>query len=684
MDQVIRYVKGVGPKKEKILNRIGVFTLRDLLYYFPVRYEDRRKVNAINSLSEGDSSLIRAQAVSTKMKRSFYGRKTIFQAILQDSTGSILSVWFNQPYLNNYIEKGKEYYFYGKVRFHKGRLQLVAPEFDSVENESDSYISGIVPFYRLTYKLTQNALRKLVYYCLSATGFDLTDPLPFRVRKEYGFPNIKEALIKMHYPPDFKSLRESRRRFIFEEFFLSQILIYRRKAEYRMKKRIPLRIEQDIIKKVENNFGYKLTNDQEKSLNSIISDLSSPYRNSRLLQGDVGSGKTIVACIASFCVAASGFQAAFMVPTEVLAFQHFETLKKLSENLNIRIAVFTSSLKKKQKDSICRGLENGELDIVIGTHALLDQKLKLKNLRLIVIDEQHRFGVAQRAVLAHKGTNPDVLVMSATPIPRSLALTFYGDLESSQIKEYPKGRKFPDSKIIKEKDRVKMYDFIREKVKQGRQAYIIYALVDDNEETDLYPAVDMFKELKKEFKNLNLGLLHGRLKPLEKQEVLKDFRKKKIDVLVSTLVVEVGVDVPNATLMAVENPERFGAAQLHQLRGRIMRSTFDSYFFMVVKDNIAESSLERLKIIEKTNDGFEIAEEDLKLRGAGDLFGTVQAGFLPQRVANIKDDLEMLKSARKKAFEIIEKDPRLELSENKNLRREIEGALEKCLFWQPS
>jgi ATP-dependent DNA helicase RecG len=682
MDSPIRYIKGVGPKRERILNRLGIFTLRDLLYYFPVRYEDRRKVAAINSLKEGSVVLIKAAVVSVRSRRLFYRSKAMFEAILSDNTGSILSVWFNQPYLSGYIQKNNEYYFHGKVRSYKGRLQLVSPEFDIVDN--DSYIRGVVPFYRLTYNLNQNTLRKLIGFCLDSYSKDVIEPIPYKIRNEYKLLNIKESLNQIHYPEDFYLLKRARSRFIFEEFFMAQILIYRRKVEFKISKRPALDIDQSLIERVKHNFGYELTPDQEKALQAILKDLSSSFRSSRFLQGDVGSGKTIVACISAFCVAAFGFQVAFMVPTEVLAMQHRNTLQVLAKGLNIEVELLTSSIKKKDKELIYKRLEKGEIDIIVGTHALLNQELKFKKLRMIIIDEQHRFGVSQRAALAHKGINSDILVMSATPIPRSLALTLYGDLEYSHIKEYPKGRKTPQTKIVKEKDRKKVYDFMRSKVDQGRQVFIVYALVEDSEESDLYSAVDMYQKLVKEFKGYRLGLLHGRLQSLEKQKVLEGFKGKDIDILVSTLVVEVGVDIPNATVMLIENPERFGAAQLHQLRGRIMRSDLQSYFFMMVKANISASSLERIKIVENINDGFKIAEQDLRLRGAGDLFGTIQSGFLPHRVANVQDDLEVLEAARKSAFKIIKEDPRLELKENKILKQDTQSILNESLFWQAS
>jgi len=682
MEMQVRFIKGVGPKKEKLLHRLGIYSLRDLLYYFPVRYQDRTSVESISSLKEGKTSLIKAELAALNVRRSFKARKTVIDALLRDSTGVIPAVWFNQPYLKDYLRNRQEYYFYGRVQLYKEKLQLVSPEFERFDSADNLQVSGIVPFYRLTQKLTQNTLRKVIHYCLNSYSKQVIDPLPFDIRKEFNLPNIIEALSDIHFPGTFQLLKKARERFIFEEFFILQILLFRRKAEFRLKKRTPLNIDYKVLDTVKRNFGFPLTTDQERTIKAVLSDLTSFYRSSRLLQGDVGSGKTIVASIASFCVAGSGYQVAFMVPTEVLAIQHKQTLTALGRGLRLSIEILTSGISGKRKEDIYKKLAQNKIDIIVGTHALLQEDLRFKNLRLIIIDEQHRFGVAQRAILARKGVNPDILVMSATPIPRSLALTIYGDLEVSLIREYPKGRALPQTEIVGQAQRKKIYQFIKDMIKKGRQAYIIYALVEEVEESDLYSAVQMYERLIKEFKPYRLGLLHGKLDSSQKQKVLGRFKEGEIDILVSTLVVEVGIDVPNATVMVVENPERFGLAQLHQLRGRIMRSSFASYFFMVAKKEMALSSRRRLEVIKNTNDGFRIAEEDLELRGPGDLFGTLQAGYLPINIASVQEDLKMLEAARVSAFNIIKKDPRLELRQHESLNSSTKDLVDKCLSWQ--
>jgi len=679
MDTPIRFVKGIGPRKEKLLKKLGIFSLKDLLYYFPCRYQDRRQLSLIEEVKEGRFYLVKAEPISLQVRKPFRSRKALLEALLKDSSGTILSVWFNQPYLKDYLKKNQFYYFYGKAQRYKGRLQFISPEFEEADFMENSKIKGIVPFYRLTQNLTQKNLRSLIFTCLDKYRDKLLEPLPFEIRKRFGFPNIYQALKNIHFPSDFEKIRQARRRFIFEEFFLLQILIYRRKAEGRLKKREPLNFLPSQIERTKKNLEFTLTEDQEKVLGEIISDIGSPYRTSRLLQGDTGCGKTVVVALTSFLTAINGFQCAFMVPTEVLAFQHKENLKKLAKGLNIRIELISSVTPSKKKKEIFKKVSEGKVGIVVGTHALLNENLKFKNLRFIVIDEQHRFGVGQRALLAKKDQTSSIVIMSATPIPRSLALTLYGDLEVSLIKSYPRQRKPPLSQIIEERDKV--YQFIREKVEEGQQAYIIYALVEGEEDSGLESAVKMHKKLTEKFKPFKVGLLHGKLSSSQKEKVLRDFRKGKIKVLVSTSVVEVGVDVPQATVMVVENPERFGLAQLHQLRGRVMRSSQASYFFMVVNKDLPSSVRRRLEVVAKNCDGFKIAEEDLKLRGPGDILGTLQSGYLPKSILQPQQDLELLHKARYSAFQIIKKDPFLQKRENQGIREFLKEEQDRCMLW---
>lgn len=680
MQLPIRYLKGVGPKKEKLFHKLGIFFLKDLFYFFPRAYQDRTKISSISSLKEGESFLIKAEVVALNLRRSFFKKKFILEALLRDESGIIYSVWFNQPYLKNYLKLGKEFFFYGRVYNYRGRFQLVSPEFEEITGREDSL--GIMPLYRLTNGFTQKSIRRIIYTSLERYINQLVEPLPYSIRRYYNFPNIVEALRNIHFPSSFEELKRSRQRFIFEEFFIMELLVYRRKAKFRETKTPGIKIEEKIIEKVKSNFEFKLTPSQQNALDDILKDLSLNCRTSRLLQGDVGSGKTVVAAIASFCVAKASYQVAFMVPTEVLAFQHKKTLEKLARGLKIKIEVLTGGLSLKSKRDIYKRLVEGKIDIIIGTHALLEERLKFKKLKLVIIDEQHRFGVIQRTLLAQKNISSDILVISATPIPRSLALSLYGDLDLSVIRELPAGRKIAQTRIVFEEEREEIYKFLESQLKEGRQGYIIYALVETEEEREFPGAVEKYEELKERFSNYSVGLLHGRLSSEQKLQVLDRFSRGKLHLLVSTLVVEVGMDVRNATVMIVENPERFGLSQLHQLRGRICRSEHIPYFFMVIRRDISPSILRRLEIIKDTQDGFKIAKKDLQLRGPGDLFGTLQAGYLPQKIASVDKDLEILKQARVCAFRTIKKDPDLKLKEHSQLREFIKDLLDKASFWQ--
>lgn len=677
INKELRYIKGVGPKRESMLNRLGIYSLMDLVYYFPVRYEDRTQLVSANQLKENEPALILVKCGGVRLQSGFYGRKSRVEAVFFDDTGKISVTWFNQPYVKDNFEVGKEYFLYGKPRLYKNQMQLVSPAFDVASEETEDSGKKILPIYRSTAGLKQSALRKIMHNALAEIPVDLNDPLSFAIKDKYNFPIKYKALMNIHFPETMEQIAFARSRFIFEEFFMMQLMVYRRKVEFRLSRRRGIKIDNEFIQKIKDNFGYELTKSQNKVLNSILEDIKSSHRSSRLLQGDVGSGKTIVALVAAFCVAKAGHQAAFMVPTEVLAQQHLKTIKTLASDLNINAVFLGAATKAVEKKEIYKGIKEGLIDIVVGTQALLTDVVEFKDLRFIVVDEQHRFGVCQRAILGHKGHKPDVLVMSATPIPRTLALTMYGDLDVSKITEYPKGRKFPSSAVVPEAYRERVYKVIENKINEGRQAYVIFALVEESEdeESDLKSAVAMHKQLVDKFKDRSVGLLHGKLKSGEKVATLNAFRKKEIDILVSTLVVEVGVDVPNATLMMVENPERFGLAQLHQLRGRIMRSSNESFFYMMLKKSASQKSKERLKVIEETCDGFQIAESDLKLRGPGDVFGITQSGYIENRIADVEKDFEMLKQARRAAHRVIEDDPTLSKEENLLLKKDLSGRI---------
>ncbi len=671
----IRYLRGVGPGREVIFNRAGVLSVRDLLHYFPFRYQDRRQIKKINQLKINDFSLVQGKVKSVYLKKIPYfvkGRRvrSIFEIILEDDSGALRCVWFNQAYLAESIKVGSELMIYGKLYLSKKGPQIVSPEYELSQTPDSLGQGKIVGVYSLPSELNQKFMRKTISLTLKSYRRECQDPLPFRIRKEINLPNIVESLEEIHFPNSWQSCQRARERFIFEELFLAQVLVYCRKAKHRLQTGPTFRLKTADVEAIRKALVFKLTLSQEKVLGEILDDLSASYPMHRILQGDVGCGKTVIAAFSLGVCLASGWQGALMVPTEVLAYQHKETLSRILKNKSIKVV--TSSLSKKEKESIYNDLGKGKIKLIIGTHSLIQEEVKFKKLGLVVIDEQHKFGVAQRALLPKKGKiPPHCLVMSATPIPRSLALSLYGDLDLSIIKHMPQGRILAKTILLKPGQRSRAYAQLKAKLEQKRQAYIVYPLIEESENEQLQSLEAMHKKIAAKFSQYSVGIFHGKMKPQEKIEVIKQFKDKKIDILVSTTVVEVGLDIKNATLMIVENPERFGLAQLHQLRGRIQRSTDQSQFILILPKNLSQKSLERLKIIAKESCGFKIAEEDLKIRGPGDFFGQLQHGLPDLKIANPLKDLEVLKTARKLAYRVIKADPDLVKRENSCIKNHL-------------
>ena len=678
----IRYIKGIGPKREKVFNRIGIYTMKDFLYYFPIRYEDRTNILPIKDLTENEFCLVRGKVMVTNLRpmksKAWWGKTSkhsIFEAIIKDESASVNCLWFNQGYLNDYIKTGQDLLAYGKARLYKGTFQISSPEFEVLKSQDDSLNVGrIVGFYRLTRGLSQKIMRKVINSCLDNLVKRINDPIPNHLRKKENLSNIAYSLRNIHFPESLQAANSARQRFIFEELFLSQIMVYLRKAKHRLQKSVVVCCDESLIKKLESNLSFSLTASQKQVIGEIFSDLAKPYPMHRLLQGDVGSGKTVVACFAIAMAAKAGFQVAFMVPTEVLVYQHLETLKAALKGFGLNIGILNSSLPDKEKKKIYLELKNSRLDIVIGTHSLIEQPVEFNNLGLVVIDEQHKFGVAQRALLPKKGKNilPNCLVMSATPIPRSLALSIYGDLDLSVINQMPSGRKQPITMVISEGKRNEIYNFIRERLNESRQVYIVYSVIEESFDWDLRSIKDMYSVIRNEFKDFKVGIFHGKMNSKEKRAVIGEFQNNKINILISTTVIEVGVNIENATVMVVENPERFGLSQLHQLRGRIRRSTYQPYFVLIKNKNIADTAAKRIEVITNTNDGFEIAEEDLKFRGPGDFFGSSQSGFPELKISDPLRDLSILKRARACAYDIIRHDPCLEGAPNRSIKEHID------------
>ncbi|HHU32232.1 MAG: ATP-dependent DNA helicase RecG [Zhaonellaceae bacterium] len=655
----ISTIKQIGPSRLKLFEKLGIKTVKDLLYYFPRRYEDRSKITKINMLLDGQVQTVIGKLISLQELRPRKGLR-ILKATLADETGKLIATWFNQSYVKKILKPGKEIIVNGKVDKKFLMAEMTVQEFELIDNKELIHIGRIVPIYSLTERLSQKFLRSLIFSTLKDILGNIQETLPWEILKRYNFLPLNQALKQIHFPKNWILQKEAERRFIYEELFEFQMkLVATKKITAQKKTGILHRSSGRVLETFLSNLPFSLTGAQKRVISKIISDMESPYPMSRLVQGDVGSGKTIVAICALLKAVDSGFQGALMAPTEILAEQHFLNFKDLLTKLGVKVALLTGSMTNKEKDEVLQGLKNGSINIVIGTHALLQEHVKFKKLSLVVIDEQHRFGVVQRATLQEKGFNPDVLVMTATPIPRTLALTLYGDLDVSIIDELPPGRKPVMTRYVPESKRRDAYAFIKEEIKKGRQAYVVCPLIEESEAIEAEAAVKLQEDLQKNFfREHQVGLLHGKMSTQEKELVMARFYDNKIPILVSTTVIEVGVNVPNATIMAIEGVERFGLSQLHQLRGRIGRGEYKSYCLLLGNLRSDEAKA-RVKILCTTSDGFAIAEEDLKLRGPGDFFGTRQHGLPEFRIANLLRDVEILEICRKDALEMQEKYPDL-------------------------
>jgi ATP-dependent DNA helicase RecG len=676
LDTPIQYLKSIGPKRAKTLANIGINNVEELLYYFPRRYEDRRNFIPISKLQEGNTYTIKAKVSSIEERHSYKRRGfSIIEASLSDSSAEISCVWFNQPYLKEYLEIGATLILYGKVEKYAGRLQMNSPEFEAVSSDADESlnIGRITPIYSLPRGFTQRQLRLVVKYALDEYLSGITDPLPYDLRVRCSLLNQAKSLINIHFPDDLDAQNQAYRRISFEEFFLFQLPLVLRKLKKKQRPGIAHQVEGNLVDAFVQSLPFRLTCAQEKVIREIKSDMVKPFCMQRLLQGDVGSGKTVVATIASIIAIQGGHQAAFMAPTEILARQHFDKISlQLAVNglglERLRIGLLTSSLNKREKQKIYRGVEEGKIDLIIGTQALIEEPVKFQDLGLIVIDEQHKFGVGQRALLPAKGVNPDILIMTATPIPRTLAITLYGDLDVSIINELPPGRLIVKTMYFAEEQRNMAYKTVKDNLARGFQAYIVYPVIDESYALDIAGAKKMYNELRLgEFKEFRLGLVHGRLKQGQQDDVMSKFKRGEIDVLVSTTVLEVGIDIPNATCMIIESSQRFGLSQLHQLRGRVGRGEEESYCMLICDAKTPEAKA-RLDAMVKYNDGFRIAEEDLKIRGPGEFFGRRQSGLSELKIANPLTQMQLLKEARDEAIKLTNNDPDLALRANTALR----------------
>ncbi len=653
----VKYVKGVGPNRVKLLNKIGIYNLGDLITYYPRDYEDRSKPRMIQNLVDGEDSLIKAVAVSRVVEIRLKNRMCMYKLVVQDETAKCTIIWFNQSYLKNKFIIGETYYFFGKANIRMGKFEMSSPAFDDVNTKNNT--GRIIPIYSSTYSLSQNTIRKIIENGLEMVDGNLEENMPEYILDNYNLLGINEATKKVHFPESFEEFKEARKRLVFEELLTMQVALLGLKNKYsRDIKGIEFAKEykfSDII----NDLPFNLTNAQLRVLQEIENDMEKDKSMNRLLQGDVGSGKTIVSIIAAYKAVKSGYQAAIMAPTSILASQHLESFTEILEKYNIRCELLISSITKKKKEEILEKLKNGEIDVLIGTHAILEDNVIFKNLGLVVTDEQHRFGVRQRSKIASKGKNPDVLVMTATPIPRTLALILYGDLDISIIDELPPNRKKIDTFAVTKQMEERVNNFIKKQIEEGRQCYIVCPLVEENEEIDAKSVLELAEKYKNEtFKEYKVEYIHGKMRPKEKDEIMLEFKEGKIDILISTTVIEVGVNVPNSSIMVIENAERFGLAALHQLRGRVGRGEYKSY--CILKYNSKSDVVrQRMKIMQDTNDGFVIAEKDLELRGTGEFFGTKQHGIPDFKIANLFEDIPILKMVQDLSKKIEEEDPRI-------------------------
>ena len=669
LNKDIQYVKGIGPKKASKLNKLGIFTINDLIYYFPRQYEDRNKLKKICQLEDKEKATIRAIISSIETSTPRKGL-SITKLSVRDETGFAKLVFFNQDYIVKSFKSGDTILVFGKVKKDFNGVELSSCEVEQMSNNPKS-TCGIMPIYPLTYGLTNKELMGIIKTIFTNEQIVVKEYLPKRIIEKYKLCSIDYAIKNLHNPTNKESLKIALYRMVFEEFLILQLGLFLFKNGVVEKDGIYFN-RHDNLKAILDSLPFKLTNAQNRAFNEILDDMASNKVMNRLVQGDVGSGKTVVALLSLANCVLNGYQGALMAPTEILAEQHYISLNETLSQFGMNIGLLVGSLTKKQKENILEKVKNKEIDILIGTHALIEDKVEFNNLGIVITDEQHRFGVRQRNKLSEKGYNPDILVMTATPIPRTLALILYGDLDISIIDELPPGRQPIETIAVYKDKRDKAYNsLVREEVEKGRQVYIVCPLVEESEAIEAKSAVELVEELRSEyFSDLRLGLLHGKMKPSEKDEIMKSFKNRELDILVSTTVIEVGVNVPNATLMIIENAERFGLAQLHQLRGRVGRGKHKSYCILIYSSK-SEVCSQRMGIMEETTDGFKISEKDLEIRGPGEFFGTRQHGLPELRVANIFKHMKILKLAQQEARYIISEDLKLQNYENKKLKEEV-------------
>lgn len=648
LDKPIQYIKGVGEKRAEAFSKKGISTVKDLLYFFPRSYEDRSKLKPISDCTEGETVCIAASVYRTPANRYVRRNMLITSMLVYDDSGMMNIVWYNNKYVKNNFTENEKYVFFGKVTKNKqGRIQMTAPVYERYGNER--FMGKIIPIYPLTANLSQKLVQSTMELALKEAG-KLDEYLPSNIRAEYKIAELNFSMQNIHFPKDFESYNIARERFVFEELLILQLALSERRSK---NKTNTGQVFKDLkcIRDFTDSLPFELTGAQKRTINEICKDCHSGRQMNRIVQGDVGSGKTAVAAAAIYMAVKNGFQAAMMAPTEILAQQHQDSLTLMFQNLGINVVLLTGSMKAKEKRIALEQIASGEADVVIGTHALIQENVEFSNLSFVVADEQHRFGVEQRAKLQAKGHFPHMLIMSATPIPRTLALILYGDLEISIIDELPPGRKPVKTYSVTANMRERVYNFIADNIRKGMQAYVVCPLVAETENSDLKNSEELAQKLSDAYPDINVGLMHGKMKAKEKDMIMNGFSEGSIQLLVATTVIEVGVNVPNANIMAIENAERFGLSQLHQLRGRVGRGG-DQAHCILITDSENEITKKRMETMCMSNDGFYISEQDLKLRGPGDFFGTRQHGLPEMKIANLFEDRNILKLSQQAAKQI--------------------------------
>ena len=667
LDTSVQYLKGVGPKMYELLNKLSIYTVKDLLEYYPRVYEDRTKITPISDFQKDQNVLFLGTLVKPVTMVYAKNKKILSTVVVDDSGAIAMLTWFNQVYIKDRIKEGGTYLFYGKVGSVSGsRATLDSCSIYDV-NDLDK-IQGLYPIYPLTAGITQNYLFKLINNLMDS-GIMVNEIFNEEFRRKYRLAEANYALRNIHFPKSYEMVNVARNRIIFEELFLFQLALLNMKqieVEHTNTNTYSDLDESEFLKLI----PFELTGAQKKVVSQIKKDMSSKTVMNRLVQGDVGSGKTMVAAIAMYLAVKNGYQAALMAPTTILANQHYIELSQYFEKLGINVEIITSSTTKKQKEKIIEKLKNNDIDILIGTHSIIEDNVEFNNLGLVVTDEQHRFGVKQRMKLSAKGNVVDTIVMTATPIPRSLAIILYGDLDLSIIDELPPGRKPVETCVVNDSYNQRVYNFLKKQINEGRQVYVVCPLVEENEDLDLNSVEKLYEEYKKEFNGYNVAILHGKMKNKEKDSIMQEFKANKINILISTTVIEVGISVPNATVMVIENADRFGLAALHQLRGRVGRGSASSYCILK-SNNKSAIARQRLDIMRKSNDGFEIAQKDLEVRGPGDFFGVRQSGMPEFKLANLLTDTKILESTQEAVKTLIEEDRTLSLPQNSKIRNAL-------------